>query len=162
VPIPVPTPSTLFLQAGAAEGRTTQLLAGATWDLPWEKESPLGRLGAYVEASFGRWTTETGAGGSAWMTQVGVTPVLRLSPHEWSDWFVEAGIGANVILPVYRSESKTFSTEFNFGDHAALGRRFGHAKQHELAVRIQHFSNGGINEPNPGENFLQVRYSVRL
>ena len=31
---------------------------------------------------------------------------------------------------------------------------------HNLAVRLQHFSNAGISHPNPGEKFLQLRYSL--
>ena len=31
----------------------------------------------------------------------------------------------------------------------------------EVSLRFQHFSNAGIKEPNPGENFFQVRYSSR-
>jgi hypothetical protein len=85
-----------------------------------------------------------------------------LNSDSWArHWFAEIGIGANVILPVYRSKEKRFSTTFNFGDHFAIGRQFGAQHQHELALRIQHFSNGGIDEPNPGENFLQLRYSHR-
>jgi hypothetical protein len=27
---------------------------------------------------------------------------------------------------------------------------------------LQHSSNGGIKEPNPGENFVQLRFGVRF
>ncbi len=90
-----------------------------------------------------------------------MTPVLRLFPGG-SRWFVEGGIGANLLLPIYQSESKRFSTSFNFGDHLAIGRIFGKDGGHEIALRFQHFSNAGIREPNPGENFLQIRYSRRF
>ena len=30
---------------------------------------------------------------------------------------------------------------------------------HELALRVQHYSNAGIRHPNPGENFVQLRGS---
>jgi hypothetical protein len=99
---------------------------------------------------------------SAWITQLGATPVLRWSMAEsQSGWFVEAGIGANVLLPVYRSSDKSFSTAFNFGDHVSVGRTFGERGRHELALRAQHFSNAGIKQPNPGVNFVQLRYSWR-
>ena len=32
----------------------------------------------------------------------------------------------------------------------------------EWSLRFQHFSNGRIKNPNPGENFLQFRYTHRL
>ena len=94
---------------------------------------------------------------------IGMTPVVRLQPRsQFADWFVEAGVGANMILPMYRSADKRFSTEFNFGEHLGIGREFGMYNQHEIALRVQHFSNGGLKEPNPGENFLQVRYVSRF
>ena len=95
------------------------------------------------------------------MTQLGVTPVLRLYPKALGrGLFAEVGIGVNLLAPVYRSDDKRFSTVFNFGDHLAVGKRF--AGGGELSLRIQHFSNAGIRRPNPGENFVQVRYAWPL
>jgi lipid A 3-O-deacylase len=156
-------PASLYVQPGLAQ-EAQMLVVGATWDWRWHRDFVIGRLSGYWEASFGRWNSDDGPdGGSAWVTQIGVTPVLRLYPHSWGGrWFVEGGIGGNFLLPIYRSESKRFSTAFNFGDHLAIGRRFGHGDRHELALRIQHFSNAGIRKPNPGEDFLQLRYSRRF
>jgi len=74
-------------------------------------------------------------------------------------WFLEAGIGANVLLPIYRSREKRFSTASNFGGHIAIGTRFGDANQHEVSIRLQHFSNAGIKEPNPARISCSLRYS---
>lgn len=137
------------------------LVVGVTRDWPWEKEFSFGRASGYWEVSLGRWHSE--GRGSHWVGQVGLTPVLRIQPRTWSEgWFIEGGIGANLLFPIYHSEKKRFSTVFNFGDHIAVGKRFGDKQQHELALRLQHFSNGGIEEPNPGEDFLQLRYSRQL
>lgn len=154
-------PTTLFLQAGTAGSETQTYAAGATWDWGWHRQYSFGSISGYSEVSFGRWITDVGGGSSAWETQVGITPVVRWQPKFAQAWFAEIGVGANLILPIYRSEEKRFSTTFNFGDHFGIGRRFGANRQHELALRVQHFSNGGIDEPNPGENFLQLRYSRR-
>jgi hypothetical protein len=153
-------PSSAFIQAGVAQ-EAQMLVGGATWDWDWHKDLAIGRLGGYWEASLGRWNSDAGPdGGSAWVTQIGLTPILRLYPERWGgSWFVELGIGANFLLPIYQSRTKRFSTTFNFGDHLAIGRRFGEDGSHVLALRVQHFSNAGIREPNPGENFLQLRYS---
>ncbi len=48
------------------------------------------------------------------------------------------------------------------GDHLAAGWQFGPRRDHELTLRIQHFSNAGIRHPNPGENFVQLRYARRF
>jgi len=40
-----------------------------------------------------------------------------------------------------------------------IGRRFGDRGRHEISMRVEHFSNGSIKKPNPGENFLQLRYT---
>jgi len=154
-------PDSLFMQAGAAEKATDAYAVGATWNWNWSRQFRFGRVTGYTEAAVGRWHTDDAApGGDRWFTQVGITPVLRVFPPLGSNrWFGEIGIGANYIAPIYRTEGKTFSTEFNFGDHAAVGRILGDRGQGSIALRIQHFSNGGIDAPNPGENFAQLRFS---
>lgn len=163
-----PPPDQVFAQIGVANAARSQV-AGAAWGADWQAEWLGGRATLQWEATFGQWIGERddGAGGTSatrtWATQVGLTPVLRWRPMGADGgWFVEGGIGANLILPSYRRQDKRFSTAFNFGDHLAVGWRFGERRQHELALRIQHFSNGGIRLPNPGENFRQLRYTLHL
>jgi lipid A 3-O-deacylase len=157
-------PSTLFIQAGIGDQRTQAYMGGATWDGNWHKQYSFLTVSGYFEAAAGRWTTREGAiSSSAWATQIGLTPVIRLQPSgREHDWFAELGVGANYIVPLYQTDHKRFSTEFNFGDHLAIGRQFGERRQHELALRVEHFSNAGIAHPNPGENFVQLRYAYRL
>jgi lipid A 3-O-deacylase len=159
-PSPTLAPASVFVQAGFGDQRTNAYVVGATWYLPWRFDFPMGSLSAYVEASIGRWHTAGARGDTtAWPTQFGATPVLRLYPSRAPNWFAEIGVGPNYIVPIFHSGEKRFSTEFNFGDHAAIGRRFGAS---EVSLRIEHFSNAGIAHPNPGENFLQLRYAHRL
>jgi lipid A 3-O-deacylase len=157
-------PSTAFVQAGIGDQSTHAYIGGVTWDWKWHHQYGLATLSGYFEAAFGRWTTDqNGVKGYAWMTQVGLTPVLRLRPTgSAANWFADIGVGANYILPLYRSGPKRFSSEFNFGDQVGIGRDFGGRGQHELALRAEHFSNAGIAHPNPGENFAQLRYSYRF
>ena len=156
--------STLFIQAGVGDQSTRAYVAGATWDWSWRRQYSAVTASGYLEADIGRWTTDDrGVSSSAWATQIGLTPVIRLqSLGIHSPWFAEIGIGANYIVPLYQTGHKQFSTKFNFGDHIGVGRQFGERHQHELMVRMQHFSNAGIDHPNPGENFVQLRYSRRL
>jgi hypothetical protein len=155
-------PDRVFLQQ-AESARSRSSTAGLIWDLAWTRDWRGGQLRSYVEASIARWSVENAEGGrdTAAVTQIGLTPVLRWQA-EGSPWFVEGGIGLNLIGPTYKAGRKRFSTAFNFGDHLAVGRGFGPGHRQELALRFQHFSNAGIKKPNPGEDFVQLRWSVRL
>src|ERR1700680_4945873 len=157
-------PSGLFAQMGIGNQNTRAYVAGATWNWDWRRQYSFVTVSGYFEADIGRWTTDDrGVSSATWATQVVLTPVIRLQPSgPVSHWFSEIGIGANYIVPLYRTGHKRFSTEFNFGDHIGVGYQFGGRRQHELMVRLQHFSNAGIEHPNPGENFVQLRYSRRL
>jgi lipid A 3-O-deacylase len=152
-------PSAVFIQAGFGDQDTDAYLAGLTWTVPLQYMCDYGWVGAFVEGAFGRWRTEGRQESTAWPTQISATPTLRFYPSKMSPWFAELGVGANYIVPLFRSGHKRFSTEFNFGDHAAVGRAFGRS---EVSLRIEHFSNAGISHPNPGENFVQLRYAYRL
>jgi hypothetical protein len=152
-----------FLQVGDGE-RTRTATLGLSWNLPWRTRASSGVLSAYLDASFGRWwIDDQGTEHGPWVTQIGLTPVLR---YQWGGeqarWFVELGIGINALIPVIDDDDRRFSTAFNFGDHVAFGRAFGEQGSEEIALRVQHYSNGGIKQPNPGINFLQLRYSHRF
>lgn len=152
-------PSSVFAQAGVGDQRTTAYVVGATWNFPWQYDFRMGTLGAYGEVAVGRWHTDGRNNATAWPTQITLSPTLRLNPTFAPKWFVEAGVGPSYIIPLFKTEHKRFSTDFNFDDHAAIGRTFGRS---EVSVRVEHFSNAGISHPNPGENFVQVRYAYRL
>lgn len=152
------------MQAGLGDDRTTAYLIGVTWGWNWRYRFPCGLITGYADADFGRWTTHrVESDRSAWATQIGVTPVIRVEMLGRLDrWFSEIGVGPNYIVPLFRTGHKRFSTEFNFGDHVAIGHMLGGRDRQELALRVQHFSNAGIGHPNPGENFVQMRYALRL
>lgn len=79
-----------------------------------------------------------------------------------SPWFVEAGIGGTLMNSIYRTPEREFSTAFQFTEQVSVGRSFGHQGEHELSLRLQHVSNAGIKEPNPGETFVRLRYLYRF
>lgn len=146
-----------YVQGGVAEDAQS-LTVGASRDWRWEKQYSFGHVTGQWQGEVARWHSDSDNS-----TQVGLTPALRLHPKSWRPgWFIEGGIGLNVIFPKYNTRKKEFSTTFNFGDHIALGKRFGEKQQHEWSLRFQHFSNARIEKPNPGENFLQLRYTHRL
>jgi lipid A 3-O-deacylase len=153
------TPSTVFVQAGTA-GNTHEQTAGLTWD--WGKGWSIagGRISGYWETSLSRWAYSREGGRSASVGKLEIAPVFRFRPSDGaSPWFVDAAIGLTLMNRRYVSDRKTFSTRFNFGDHLAIGRNFGAQGQYEVALRVEHVSNGGIKEPNPGESLLKLRLS---
>jgi lipid A 3-O-deacylase len=157
------SPTAMFAQAGTG-GDTHELTLGATWDWskPWSVAG--GELSGYWELSFSGWSYPTmGSRKEAWLGQLGIVPTFRYRPggHD-SRWFVEAGVGASFMTTIYETDRKRFSTTFNFADHIGFGRNFGNTGQHELALRIEHYSNAGIKHPNPGENFAEIRYAYRF
>ncbi|WP_436289524.1 acyloxyacyl hydrolase [Variovorax paradoxus] len=157
------TPDAIYTQGGAGT-EVRSLGIGITWDVPWQRSTSWGLLTSHLDFSLGGWRT-TGVdtfNGRRTVTQIGLTPVFRLWLQDSSKYFLEAGIGTNIISPHYQNREKRFSTSFNFGDHIAIGLRFGPNGRDELTLRLQHFSNAGIKHPNPGENFIQVRYLRRL
>ena len=89
------------------------------------------------------------------LAQVGITPFAR-----W--WFAsntgaELGVGANVFSGT-RLGDKDLSTAFQFGSSVGLFHRL-EGSSWLLGLRLTHYSNAGIKEPNSGQNYLQLRAS---
>src|SRR5580658_4170344 len=96
-------PSAVFAQAGIAEQRTDAYVFGATWGWPWSWSGKRGFFGGYIEGAVGRWQTHGQAGQSAeWRRQLGTTPLLRFHPDA-SAWFLDVGVGANYIVPIFQA-----------------------------------------------------------
>jgi lipid A 3-O-deacylase len=157
------SPTAVFVQAGTAR-ETHQLTTGLVWD--WDRRWSLGGgdVSGYWELSFSGWSYPTPDGRrDTWLGQLGVVPTFRYVPDRGTaPWFLELGIGVTAMTTLYETQRKRFSTSFNFADHIAVGTTFGATRRHELALRLQHFSNAGIKQPNPGENFWEIRYVHRF
>lgn len=153
----------VFVEIGFGSGDTRSGTVGLSW--PWRQQWALGsgQLSGHWDAYVSHWRSPATAdpGAHEGLTQIALVPVLRWrSDQGRSPWFVEGGIGVSLMDARYRTPRKQFSTRFNFADHLAVGRDFGAQWRHELALRLQHVSNGDIRKPNPGENFVQLRYSL--
>jgi lipid A 3-O-deacylase len=160
-PGPLRKPDAVFGQAGIGD-HVKSVAIGSLWDWDWQRPYRAGLLTGYTEVALGQWHVSHG-GDDHSATQFGITPVLRLFPEGTATgWFLEGGIGANAISPRYENGSRRFSTVLNFGDHVGVGRRFGAQGEHEIVLRVEHFSNCGTDDPNPGENFVQLRYVKRF
>lgn len=158
----------VYLEGGQAphsDGNTDSLSIGLV--VPWSHRQPPvqpGALSFYWDFFLSTWRAPVPSGlDRSSYTQAGVIANWRWRFDQGeSPWFVEAGIGGTVMDSLYRTPSREFSTTFQFTEQIGVGRNFGAQGEHELSVRLQHFSNAGIKEPNPGENFWRVRYLYRF
>src|SRR5688500_7024086 len=143
------------LEAGRGNDRTNVLRVATQWR--WRKERPLDerwRLNGYWEVSVGAWENDDES-----PADFAVTPVFRFDRTGRARVpYVEAAIGFH-ILSRHISRERQFSTNFQFGDHLGVGIRSGKA---DFGVRVQHISNGGIRHPNPGINFVLLRFQHHL
>ena len=139
-------------EVGRGDHNTSMLGLGLQW-VPHPQWLAERHWDYYWDVSIANWHSDTGT-----VHDVGVTPVLRYARNA-RRWYFEAGIGAHIFSDSHVSSDLGFSTRFQFGDHVGMGYRF---RDWDAAVRLQHLSNGGIRNPNPGINFLMLRLQYRL
>lgn len=133
---------------------TSSVTAGVAWPPFWQN----GAWTAHAEGFASAWRAPQAAGRENFW-QLGLLPVVRYRfGAAAARVFVEAGLGLTLMDRVYTSRHTAFSTRLQFQDMLGVGMSLGSHGQHEVGVRFSHFSNGGIKRPNPGENFVQLRY----
>jgi lipid A 3-O-deacylase len=153
-------PDGAFAEAGRGTRGAYSVTAGGLWDWDWKRDFPVGQVSGVTEAFVSHWSARQLAGGREGFNQIGLQPLFRLRfDRGQSPWFVEGGIGVTYMDKLYTNEGKLFSTRFQFIDSLGAGRSFGKS---EVSLRLTHQSNAGIKSPNPGENFVQLRYAVRF
>lgn len=113
-------------------------------------------VGGYWDLSLGHWRRDALPGQNDNLSEIGLTPVLRLQQNDNTGLYGEAGIGAHLLSKTSLG-GKRFSTSFQFGNHLGVGYRFGAKGALDLGIRYQHLSNASIKQPNNGINFTQVR-----
>lgn len=131
---------------------------GVTWDWDWERLRKAD-VTAHTELLVNFWRAPAMGGGHDSIWQVALVPSLRMQlARGQSPWFVEVGAGPSYMNKLLNAPDHQFSTRWNFYDLIGAGYLFGDHGQHELGVRWVHVSNAGIKKPNPGQDFLQLRY----
>jgi lipid A 3-O-deacylase len=145
------------------KGATNSATVGVT--LPWSLRQPVheGALTSYWDLFVSQWHAPALDGGSRNYAQIGAIYTWRYRFGAGSSpWFAEAGVGGTLMDHLYKTPDRTFSTAFQFTEVLGVGRSFGENGKHELSLRVQHFSNAGIKKPNPGENFVRLRYTYHF
>lgn len=154
---------TWYVQGAVMEGNGHAANLGVT--LPWKQwTSSLGsgQVTGHWDIFVSRWSSRQHTGRQQ-TSVLGVVPSLRWRGDQGrSAWFAQTGVGVTWADKLYSTPHKAFSTRYNFASHLAVGMNFGARREHELMLRIEHFSNADIKKPNPGENFLQLRYGHRF
>jgi hypothetical protein len=145
----------------ATGDRTQMARVSAQWK--WERQwwrSNGTHISGYWDLNLAQWrgTRFRGIPGETQnITSIGITPVFRFQKDTMKGFYAEAGIGANYLSELYDNDDNQLSTRFQFGDHIGIGYVF--ENNLDLGLKIQHFSNGGIKDPNNGVNFAVVRVS---
>jgi hypothetical protein len=142
------------LELGHGSNDVDLLRAGLQWrgHDKWFEHSSW-HVAHYMDLAFGGWQ-----GASHTVYDLGVTPVFRFERASGSPYF-EAAIGFHLLSDLDFGKGKDTSTRFQFGDHVGLGFVRG---RYDFGLRLQHLSNGGIRNPNPGINFLIFRVQYLL
>ena len=107
-------------------------------------------LGVWWEASLGGWRYKKRSD-TRYLLDVGVTPIIRYSFQAKRGTFIEGAIGVHYLNGLYERGNSHFSTRLQFAPHVGMGYRFTGG---EVLLRLQHLSNAGIKQPNPGVEFI--------
>jgi len=70
----------------------------------------------------------------------------------------ELGIGVSLITDT-RFAGKDIGSHYQFEDRLGLIFEFGEQLEKSVAMRYMHYTNGGLNDDNPGLDFLNLSYA---
>lgn len=142
-------------------GNETRLLRANLqwdWDTQWWQSNGT-HVSGYWDASLAAWDARDwrAENGTRTLADLGVTPVFRFEGDTHQGWFLDGGVGANLLSHLYENHRRNFSTAFQFGDLLGVGYQSG---SWTAGLTLEHFSNGAIKHPNPGVNFaiLSIEY----
>lgn len=153
----------IYIEGGYGDNSTTSVSLG--WIVPWQYTESLqsGPWSFYGDFYLSQWRADLPQDqGSHDYYQIGAIANWRYRFAQGeSPWFAEAGIGVTTMNDLFETPYKEFSTRFQFTEQIGIGRTFGATHAHEISLRVQHFSNAHIKTPNPGEDFVRLRYVYR-
>lgn len=153
--------SSWYVQAGSGDESSHALVIGAT--IPWKNWSWQlggGQVRGHWDAWIGGWSNRDLDNDRFTTPALGIGPSLRWRGAQGaSPWFVEAGTAVMVTGKRLYNSNERMGTRWNFASHIGVGMNFGALQAHELSLRLQHVSNASIKNPNPGLNWVQLRYA---
>ncbi len=126
---------------------------------PWPISFGDGPWSTFWQGELGDWFTKKQGREYESSGEIAVGPVGRYYLNGARALYLEGLINISFVAPRFWRDSEQQGTVFNFGGAFAFGYRFGQSETNEISIRSEHFSNGGLREPNPGRNFFQIRYA---
>ena len=91
---------------------------------------------------------------------VSLGPVWRL-PINRRSLFVELGLSPTLIAGS-SVNGRDLGGNFHFTSSASIGTTFGARENISVALRVQHISNGGLSNTNPGMNMIGLNFAFNL
>lgn len=126
---------------------------GFDWDKRW-LVSDTGHLTGYWDAGLTHW--EAGKRASA-RTSLSFAPVFLYEFNTTGSLvpFIEAGVGVALFSGTQVGD-RTLGSAFHFEDRLGVGLKF--ANQDRVGLRLIHYSNAGIKQPNNGIESYSLFY----
>jgi hypothetical protein len=158
--LPAPSHAADSASLELASGNNTQMLrfgAQWLWSKQWQSSNGT-HIGGYWDLTLAQWREQhykNNPDVSHNLVTIGITPVFRFQQDSKTGFYAEAGIGLHVFSDPYDNNGHILSGNVQFGDHIGVGYVFDNKL--DLSLKIQHFSNGGVKEPNDGINFVVVK-----
>jgi lipid A 3-O-deacylase len=148
----------LMFAPGLADHGVKKADVGGVWDPGWTWWELGGWHFTVVgEAHVAYWDIQESQAAHPGLWEFGVTPVLRfIKSSGWIRPYVEAGVGPRLLSHVRETQTRTWSSSFQFADMVGVGAAFGEHQNYQAGFRFQHLSNAGIEHPNPGINFSEI------
>jgi len=160
------TPWSVYVEGGTTmEGNSKSELAAAGVTYSFGPRHALwgGVVTTYGDFFVANWRAHRDYLGDQTYNQIGMVANARYRfDGGASPWFTDLGLGLTWFDGYYETDSRTFSTRFQFTEVLGVGRNFGVTGAHEVSLRVLHVSNGSIKKPNPGENLVKLRYAYRF
>ncbi|GAA4014211.1 acyloxyacyl hydrolase [Actimicrobium antarcticum] len=153
------------MSAEVGTGNKSQIYRlGMQWnmDQQWMR-SDKSEIWGYWDLTAAVWRAnqfENRVGATQTFLDIGFTPTLRWQGLNHQGVYAEAGLGPHINSDVYDNFGRRLSTNLQFGTHLGLGYTL--ASGLDLSLRVTHFSNGGIKQPNNGVNFAVARIGYKF
>jgi lipid A 3-O-deacylase len=126
---------------------------GWKWDERWF-ETSTGHLGGYWDLGYTYWEGGKQASGRH---SISAAPVFEyVFGAGYYKPFIEAGIGASFFSATSAGDQKLGSS-FNFEDRLGAGIKIGDTQR--IGIRVIHYSNAGLAQPNDGIESYSVFYA---